>query len=83
MDIDKLVEYLKKYKDQVEIIELEKILLDSTRKKEGQEYGTLKIAVPDEVVKNIRGIPSKKDLILLLIIPNEIRKKIESPIIIL
>lgn len=83
MDIDKLVEYLKKYKDQVEIIELEKILLDSTRKKEGQKFGTLKIAVPDEVVKNIRGVSSKKDLILVLIIPNEIRKKMESPIIIL
>lgn len=79
---EKLIEYLQKYQNSIEIIEIEKILLDSTRGKEGKP-GTIKIAVPDEVVKNLRGSKEKRDLTLILIIPNEIKKKMESPIIIL
>lgn len=82
MKIEKLIEYLQKYQNSIEIIEIEKILLDSTRGKEGKT-GTIKIAIPDEIVKNLRGLKEKRDLILVLRIPNEIRKKMESPIIIL
>jgi hypothetical protein len=82
MNVEKLIEYLEKYKTMIEIVELEKVMIDSTRGKEGRS-GTIKIAVPDEVIKNIRGSSEKRDLILILRIPNEIKKKMESPIIIL
>lgn len=82
MEIEKLIEYLQKYQNSIEIIEIEKTLLDSTRGKEGK-FGTIKIAVPDELVKNLRGSKEKRDLILIVHIPNEIKKKMESPIIIL
>lgn len=82
MKPEKLIEYLQKNKEMIEIVELEKVLVDSTRGKENAP-GLLKIAVPDEIVKNLRGIPEKRDLILLIRIPNDIKKKMESPIIIL
>lgn len=82
MKAEKLIEYLQKYKDLIEIVELEKVLVDSSRGKEGSP-GSIKIAVPDEIVKNLRGDKEKKDLILLIRIPNDLKKKMESPIIIL
>lgn len=82
MKIEKLIEYLQKYQNSIEIIEIEKTLLDSARGKEGK-FGAIKIAVPDELVKNLRGSKEKRDLILIVRIPNEIKKKMESPIIIL
>lgn len=82
MDIEKLLDYVKKYKNIIEFINIEEILIDSSRGGE-KKKGVLKIAVPDEVVKNLRGDPEKRDLILIVHIPNEIRKKIESPLIIL
>lgn len=82
MKAEKLIEYLQKNKDLIEIVELEKVLVDSSRGKEGSP-GYVKIAVPDEIVKNLRGVPEKRDLILILRIPNDIKKKMESPIIIL
>lgn len=82
MEPEKLIEYLQKFKNSIEILEIEKLILDSTRGKEGKP-GSLKIAISDEIVKNLRGSLEKKDLILLIRIPNEIKKKMESPIIIL
>lgn len=82
MNSDKLIEYLQKYKDLIEIADLEKVMVDSSRGKEGGP-GFIKIAVPDEIVKNLRGDKEKRDLILLIRIPNDLKKKMESPIIIL
>ncbi|MEJ5166584.1 MAG: hypothetical protein WHV67_06115, partial [Thermoanaerobaculia bacterium] len=60
MKAEKLIEYLQKNKDLIEIVELEKVMVDSSRGKEGSP-GYVKIAVPDEIVKNLRGVPEKRD----------------------
>ncbi len=82
MKLEKLLKYFQTHPNSIEIVEIQEILMDSTRGND-KKPGILKIAVPDEIVKNLRGEPEKRDILLIMRIPNEIKKKMESPIIIL
>jgi hypothetical protein len=80
MDAKKLVTFLEKFPNAVEIVPLEEILLDSARAG-GEAHGTLKLAAPDSMVKNIKGDPARRDTYLLVHIPHDILRREESPII--
>ena len=71
---------LEKYAAQVEVVPIEKVALDSARRNEKRPaYVTL--AVPDEVVKGLRGGGSEHDLVLLVRIPHDVLVRADSPIV--
>jgi|GEM_PF-4753669 hypothetical protein len=80
MDAKKLMTFLEKFPNAVEIVPVEEILLDSARSG-GEAHGYLKLAAPDGMVKNIKGDPARRDTYLLVHIPNDIIRREESPII--
>lgn len=72
---------LEKYPEQVEIVPIEQLLLDSARGNE-KRPAYVKLAVPDEVVKSLRGSADRsQELLLLVRVPKEILERSESPII--
>ena len=71
---------LEKYPHQVELAPVEKLLLDTAR--EGTKRPAyLKIAVPDETVKSLRGRKQQADHLLLVRLPREMTDRAASPII--
>lgn len=71
---------LEKYPERVEMVPLEQIVTDSARQNPKRPaYVTL--AVPDEVVKSLRGSRDDRDLVLLVRVPKEILERSESLIL--
>jgi hypothetical protein len=71
---------LEKYPQQIEVVEVEKLLLESARQNP-KRPAYLKLAVPDEMVKSLRGDRENRDLVLLVRVPKEIHGRAESPIV--
>lgn len=72
---------LEKYPEQVELVPLEALVLDSTRGND-KRPATLKIAVPDEMVKALRGPRERRpNLVFLVTMPRQVAERAESPII--
>ncbi len=71
---------LDKYPHQVELAPVEKLLLDAARKG-AKRPAYLKIAVPDETVKSLRGRKPAADHLLLVRLPREMADRATSPII--
>jgi hypothetical protein len=80
MEAKKLKEFLEKFPNAVEVVPLESVLADSARGSAGGP-GSLRIAVPDAVVKNLRGDPARRDVFLLVHIPRDLVEREASPII--
>lgn len=80
MEAKKLKEFLEKFPNAVEIVPLESVVADSTRGS-ADRPGSLKLAVPDSVVKNLRGDPAKRDTFLLVHIAHDLIEREASPII--
>ena len=73
---------LEKYPERVEMVPIEQIVTDSARQNPKRPaYVTL--AVPDEIVKNLKGGRSdqERDLVLLVRVPKEILERSESLIV--
>jgi hypothetical protein len=71
---------LEKYPERVEMVPLEQIVTDSARQNPKRPaYVTL--AVPDEVVKTLKGNRDDRDLVLLVRVPKEILERSESLIL--
>ena len=71
---------LEKYPERVEMVPLEDIVTDSARHNpKRQAYVTL--AVPDEVVKSLKGKRESRDLLLLVRVPKEVLERSESLIV--
>ena len=72
---------LQKYPERVEMIPLRELVTESARQN-GKRAAYAKLSLPDEVVKNLRG-PQREDgdLVLLVVVPREVRKRQESLII--
>ena len=74
---------LEKYPERVEMVPIEQIVTDSARQNPKRPaYVTL--AVPDEIVKNLRGSRSgneERDLVLLVRVPKEVLERSESLIV--
>ena len=71
---------LEKYPERVEIAGLRELLLDSARQN-AKRPAYVKLAVPDEVVKALRGSRESDDMVLLVRIPKAVQERAESPIV--
>ena len=80
-DPRKAIEFaLQKYPERVEMVPLGEIVVESARQNE-KRPAYVKLAVPDEVVKGLRGRPGEGDLVLLVRVPREVLERQESLII--
>ena len=71
---------LEKYPERVEMVPIEELVTDSARQNPKRPaYVTL--AVPDEVVKSLKGRRDDRDLVLLVRVPKEILERSESRIL--
>jgi len=71
---------LEKYPERVEMVPIEQIVTESARQNPKRPaYVTL--AVPDEVVKSLKGNRDDRDLVLLVRVPKEILERSESLIL--
>jgi hypothetical protein len=71
---------LEKYPERVDMVPIEQIVTDSARQNPKRPaYVTL--AVPDEVVKSLKGGREDRDLVLLVRVPKEILQRSESRIV--
>jgi hypothetical protein len=71
---------LEKYPELVDLADVQDLLLDSARES-GKRPAYLKIAVPDETVKALRGRKDSSDRVLLVRVPAETADRAHSPII--
>lgn len=72
---------LEKYPERVGLVPLEKLVVESARGNE-KRPAYVKLAVPDELVKSLRGSADRqKDVFLLVSIPKEVMERSESSII--
>lgn len=70
---------LERFPERVESVPVHELLLESARQNP-KRPAYLKLAVPDEVVKSVRG-GSGGDLVLLVRVPREVLERRESRII--
>ncbi len=79
--IEALVYALDKYPQRVEALPVRELVMDSARQNP-KRPAYVKLAVPDEVVKSVRGRASdSEDLVLLVRVPKEVRQRQGSRIV--
>lgn len=72
---------LEKYPERVETVPLQQLVIDSARSN-AKRQAYVKLAVPDEVVKALRGSPDKSQHLLMLVtVPKDILERSESRIV--
>lgn len=71
---------LEKYPQSVELAAVSELLMDSARQND-RRPAFIKLAVPDEIVKSLRGNRAGQDLVLLVRIPSEIGDRADSRIV--
>ena len=71
---------IEKYPHQVELAAVEDLPLDSARQTD-KRPAYLKLAVPDETVKTLRGRRTPTDHLLLVRVPRALADRAASPII--
>ncbi len=71
---------LEKYPDRVEIVPAKELMIDSARQND-RRPAFVKLAVPDEVVKSMRGNRKDQDVVLLVRIPGDVTERADSPIV--
>ena len=79
--MEALVYALEKYPERIEAVPVDQLVLDSARGND-KRPAYVKLAVPDRVVKALRGTADKrKDLLMLVSVPKEVLERSESRII--
>ncbi|HEX2643226.1 MAG TPA: hypothetical protein VHU81_09550 [Thermoanaerobaculia bacterium] len=71
---------LEKYPERVEMVPLEELVTDSARQN-ARRPAYVTLAVPDDVVKGLKGKTESRDLVLLVVVPKEILERSESRIL--
>lgn len=71
---------LEKYPQRIELAAVENLLLDSARQND-RRPAFVKLAVPDEVVKALRGKRDQQDQVLLVRIPRDVGDRVDSRIV--
>jgi hypothetical protein len=71
---------LEKYPQRVEVAPLKELLMDSARQN-ARRPAFVKLAVPDEIVKVMRGNREDQDLVLIVRIPAEVSDRADSRIV--
>ena len=79
-DVETLKFALDKYPERVSAAPVEKILMDSARQN-AKRSAYVKLAVPDELVKALRGSAERADMVLLVSVPREIESRADSRIV--
>ncbi|MDX1503159.1 MAG: hypothetical protein R3325_12435 [Thermoanaerobaculia bacterium] len=79
-DARRLAFALEKYPQRVEVAPIGRLVMESARQN-AKRPAYLKLAVPDEVVKALRGRREAQDDYLLVRIPREVRERSESRIV--
>ncbi len=76
-----LIFALEKYPEKVEAIPLDELVIDSARQN-AKRPAYVKLAVPDEVVKELRGTADRRQrLVFLVSVPQEVLERSESRIV--
>jgi hypothetical protein len=70
---------LEKYPERVELVPLDELVMESARQND-KRPAFVKLAVPDELVKSLRG-GGERDLVLLVRVPKEISGRAASRIV--
>jgi hypothetical protein len=72
---------LEKYPEKVELMPLEQLVIESARQN-AKRPAYVKLAVPDDVVKGLKGTPrAEQDLVLLVRLPRGVLRRSESRIV--
>jgi len=72
---------LEKYPERVELVPIEKLVIESARQN-AKRPAWVKLAVPDALVKGLKGTPrAEQDLVLLVWLPREVLQRSESRIV--
>lgn len=72
---------LEKYPEKVELVPLEQLVIESARQN-AKRSAYVKLAVPDDVVKGLKGTPrADQDMVLLVRLPREVLQRSESRIV--
>jgi hypothetical protein len=71
---------LEKYPERVEVVPIQELVTESARKND-KRPAFVKLSVPDEVVKQLRGRPEDTDLVLLVRVPKEVLQRQGSLIV--
>jgi hypothetical protein len=71
---------LEKYPERVELVPLRELVAESARQN-GKRPAYVKLNVPDDVVKGLRGNPDETDLVLIVRVPKEILQRQDSLIV--
>ena len=69
-----------KYPERVEAVPIQELVTESARKND-KRPAFVKLSVPDEVVKQLRGRPEDTDLVLLVRVPKEVLQRQGSLIV--
>lgn len=77
---DKLRFALDKYPERVEVAPARELLMDSARQNP-KRPAWVKLAVPDEVAKGLRGSRDTGDMVLLVRVPGEVLERADSRIV--
>lgn len=72
---------LEKYPERIEMVPLRELVTESARKND-KRPAFVKLSVPDEIVKQLRGRPGDDaDLVLLVRVPREVLQRQDSLIV--
>jgi hypothetical protein len=72
---------LEKYPEKVELMAMQELVLESARQNP-KRPAYVKLAVPDDLVKSLKGAPrDDHDLVLVVRVPREVMQRSESRII--
>ena len=71
---------LEKYPERVEMIPIRELVTESARQND-KRPAFVKLAVPDHLVKGLRGRQEEQDLVLLVVVPKEVLERSESRIL--
>ena len=71
---------LEKYPERVEMVPLHELVTESARQND-KRPAFVKLSVPDEIVKQLRGRSDDTDLVLLVRVPKEVLQRKDSLIV--
>lgn len=71
---------LEKYPERVEMVPLEELVTESARQND-KRPAYVRLEVPDDVVKSVRGRAAERDTILIVRVPREVAERMGSRII--
>lgn len=71
---------LEKYPQRTQVAQIDQLVIESARQN-AKRPAWIKVAVPDEIVKGLRGGKSTTDLVLLVQIPREVLERADSRIV--